>query len=117
MTDIFPGSELIGEASVRGSLYDLDAHPGLLLDESGSSVVGEVYKVDDEILNKLDEIEAASSYRRKRVEVTLGSRRTACWIYQPDSESYPGGALITPGDWIECAKTKTGTARRRTIFR
>lgn len=107
MTDIFPGSKFIGQAHVSGSLYDLGAHPGLLLDESDSRVIGEVYEIDDELFRKLDELEASSHYRRKQVEVTLGDAGMTCWVYQPDSAFYPHQTLITSGDWIEYARTKT----------
>ena len=103
----FPDSKFIADAEVRGSLYDLGAYPGLLLNESNSMVVGEVYEVDDEILNELDDFEASSSYWRKQAEVSLGSDRRRCWVYEPDSEFYSPRTLITSGDWIEYAKTKT----------
>ena len=103
----FPGSQFIAEAKVRGSLYDLGAYPGLLLNESNSLVIGEVYEVDDEILNELDDFEAASNYRRKQVETFPGSLSRTCWIYEPDPEFYSLRTLITSGDWIEYAKTKT----------
>jgi gamma-glutamylcyclotransferase (GGCT)/AIG2-like uncharacterized protein YtfP len=103
----FPGAKFIADAEVSGSLYDLGAYPGLLLNESDSSVVGEVYEVDDEILNELDEFEASSDYRRKQVEISLGDHRMACWTYEPDPEFYSLRTLITSGDWVEYAKTKT----------
>jgi gamma-glutamylcyclotransferase (GGCT)/AIG2-like uncharacterized protein YtfP len=106
MPDIFPGAKFIGHASGSGSLYDLGAYPCLLLDESNSQVIGEVYEIDDEILNKLDEIEASSSYWRKQVEVSLGNDRLSCWVYAPDAKLYPRRLLITSGDWIEYARTK-----------
>src|SRR5918992_3224321 len=84
----FPNSKYIADAKVTGSLYDLGAYPGLLLDESKSSVIGEVYEVDDEILKELDDFEASSYYRRKQVEISLGTHRKACWIYEPDPEFY-----------------------------
>ena len=107
MTDLFPGAKFIGRAKVRGGLYDFGEYPGLLLDEASSLVIGEVYEIDDAILNKLDDIEAGSYYRRKQVEVALGNRRMICWVYEPDPELYPRRMLITSGDWIEYAKTKT----------
>ena len=64
-------------------------------------------RVDDEILNQLDDFEASSHYRRKQVEITLGARRSDCWIYVPDPEFYAHRKLITSGDWAEYAKTKT----------
>ena len=103
----FPSSQFIADAKVGGNLYDLGAYPGLLLDDSNSSVIGEVYEVDDEILNELDDFEASSNYSRKQVEVYLGSHKRICWIYEPDPECYSLHNLIWSGDWIEYAKTKT----------
>ena len=103
----FPNSKFIADAQVSGGLYDLGAYPGLLLDGSNSLVVGEVYEVDDETLNELDEFEASSHYRRKQVEISLGARRGVCWTYEPDLEFYSPRTLITSGDWVEYAKTKT----------
>jgi gamma-glutamylcyclotransferase (GGCT)/AIG2-like uncharacterized protein YtfP len=107
MPDIFPGAKFVGDAKVSGRLYDLGAYPGLLIDEAGASVVGEVYEIDDEILSKLDEIEASSYYVRRRVEVSVGDDKMTCWVYEPNPELYSLRALITSGDWIEYAKTKT----------
>ena len=105
----FPDAKFIADARVSGSLYDLGAYPGLLLNESNSSVVGEVYEVDDELLRKLDEFEASSDYCRKQVETSLDNQRVKCWIYVPEykPEFYSNRTLIESGDWIEHAKTKT----------
>ncbi|MBD0373189.1 MAG: gamma-glutamylcyclotransferase [Pyrinomonadaceae bacterium] len=107
MPNLFPDSKFVGRASLRGSLYDLGPYPALLLEESDSSVTGEVYEIDDEILNKLDEIEATAQYWRKQVEVSFDNRSMICWVYAPDARSYPQRRLITSGDWIEYARTKT----------
>ena len=106
----FPNSKFIADAKVSGSLYDLGAYPGLILNESNSLVIGEVYEVDDEILNKLDDFESSSDYWRKQIEISLGSQRRLCWTYEPNPESYSLHTLITSGDWIEYAKTKTDWA-------
>ena len=102
----FPNSKFIADAKVSGSLYDLGAYPGLLLNESNSLVIGEVYEVDDELLNKLDEFEASSNYWRKQVEISLGPDRKVCSTYEPNPEFYSLRTLISSGDWIEYAKTK-----------
>ena len=105
----FPDSKFIADAKVSGSLYDLGAYPGLLLDESNSPVIGEVYEVDDELLNELDDFEASSSYWRKQVEISIGTQRRMGWIYVPEynPEFYSHRTLITSGDWMEYARTKT----------
>ena len=102
----FPNSQFIADARVRGSLYDLGAYPGLILEQSNSSVIGEVYEVDDQILNELDEFEASSNYRRKQVEISIGTHSRMCWTYEPNPECYSFRTVITSGDWIEYAKTK-----------
>jgi gamma-glutamylcyclotransferase (GGCT)/AIG2-like uncharacterized protein YtfP len=108
MPDIFPGARFVGDAKVSGRLYDLGAYPGLVIDKAGSAVAGEVYEVDDEILNRLDEIEASGSYYvRRRIEVSVGDDKMTCWVYEPSPELYSLRTLITSGDWIEYAKTKT----------
>ena len=73
----FPHSKFIADAKVSGSLYDLGAYPGLLLNESNSFVIGEVYEVDDEILHKLDDFEAASNYWRRQAEISFGTPQRA----------------------------------------
>ena len=105
----FPNSKFIADAKVRGSLYDLGAYPGLLLDESDSLVTGEVYEVDDELLALMDDFEASSHYLRRQVEVFVGTDRKECWVYVPEGgpEIFAQRTLITSGDWIEYARTKT----------
>lgn len=106
MPELFPGSEFVGRASVRGQLYDFGEYPGLRLDESGAAVAGEVYEVSGEILRKLDDIEAPAYYSRREVEVSLGGERVECWVYEPDLSLYPSRTPITSGDWIEYGKGK-----------
>ena len=103
----FPNSKFMADAKVNGSLYDLGAYPGLLLNPSNSLVIGEVYEVDDEILNQLDDFEASSNYGRKQVEISFGAHQRIGWTYEPNPESYSPHKLITSGDWIEYARTKT----------
>jgi gamma-glutamylcyclotransferase (GGCT)/AIG2-like uncharacterized protein YtfP len=104
----FPGARFIAEAEVSGSLYDLGEYPGALTDESNSLVIGEAYEVDDGLLNKLDDFEASSNYRRQQVEISLGSQQSTGWVYvlADDPESYSHHTLIESGDWIEYARTK-----------
>jgi len=107
MPELFPDSEFVGGASVRGSLFDFGSYPGLLPDGAGSPVAGEVYEVGEEVLRKLDDIEAPAHYSRREVEVSLGGRGVTCWVYEPELSLYPSRTLITSGDWIEYAATKT----------
>jgi gamma-glutamylcyclotransferase (GGCT)/AIG2-like uncharacterized protein YtfP len=103
----FPTAKFIAEAKVSGRLYDLGAYPGLLLNAADSLVLGEVYEVDDETLNELDEFEATSHYQRRQAEISLGANSRICWTYEPKPEFYAPRTLITSGDWLGYAKTKT----------
>ncbi len=105
----FPDARFIGDARVAGALYDLGHYPGLLLNESNATVIGEVYEVDDETLSELDEIEGSSEYWRRPIDVTLGGEQEKCWIYVPDydAEFYTNRTLISSGDWIEYCNRKT----------
>ena len=97
----FRNAKFIAEATVCGSLYDLGAYPGLLVDGSSGIVVGEVYEVDDETLKKLDGFEASSHYYRKQVAISLDGDSTIGWTYEPNPDVYSFSTLITSGDWIE----------------
>lgn len=107
MSRRFPESKFIADAKVNGSLYDLGPYPGLQLDNSNSMVVGEVYEVDDELLEQLDLFEASSNYLRKQVKIQMGAQPRVCWTYEPDPEFYSLRTLIPSGDWLEYARTKT----------
>lgn len=107
LPELFLGARFVGRAQVRGWLYDFGAYPGLVLDEAGGLATGEVYELDDEILLRLDEIEAPAFYERKQVAVNLDNQSRRCWLYEPRIELYPQRSLISSGDWIEYAKTKT----------
>ena len=102
----FPEATYVAEGKVCGRLYDLGAYPGLLLDGSAPMVTGEVYEVDDDTLDRLDEFELTSDYSRKQVEVEHGSERMECWIYVPEAEVLTGCELIASGDWIEHMRSR-----------
>lgn len=106
MPVLFADATFIDNAKVHGRLYDFGEYPGLLLDESNSLVLGEVYEVDDGILDKLDEIEEESHYLREQVELSVGEGRKICWVYVFDPRFYSRLILIESGDWIEYARTK-----------
>jgi gamma-glutamylcyclotransferase (GGCT)/AIG2-like uncharacterized protein YtfP len=106
MSTRFPKAKFIAEARVNGRLYDLGPYPGLLNDESNSLVTGEVYEIDDELLNELDQFEASSNYVRKQVEISFAGQQKEGWTYEPDPEFYRLEKLIPSGDWMEYSLTR-----------
>jgi len=105
-------ARFVGDATVRGTLYDLGAYPGLLVaGEHAGLVTGEVYALDpareDATLAVLDEYEGCAprdapphEYRRERVQVTLVDGSTiGAWTYVLDRD--PSGlARIEGGDYV-----------------
>ena len=81
------GAEHLGPARVPGCLVDVGRYPGLLHGEG--LVTGEVYRVGDAQLTRLDEVEdmvagdrAASQYWREWVTVQEGARAgQQVWTY------------------------------------
>lgn len=106
MTMRFPNSKFLGNATAKGSLFDLGAYPGFISNESDSKVIGEVYEIDDELLTDLDQFEASSNYLRNETAVSLGHQTKVCWVYEPDPEYYSLSKLIRSGDWLKYATGK-----------
>ena len=104
MSITFPDARFIGDARVRGSLYDFGPYPGLMLDGSNSTVTGEAYEVDDQLLEALDDFEMSSNYHRKPVEISFAAETRTGWTYEPNPQCYPLVTPITSGDWLEYSR-------------
>ncbi len=63
------------------AMYNLGNFPGIV-ENSGETVVGEVYFVDEKTIQKLDRYEGEGSlYKRKLVNVHNGKEKIACFAY------------------------------------
>jgi gamma-glutamylcyclotransferase (GGCT)/AIG2-like uncharacterized protein YtfP len=100
---LHPDAVFVGNAGVRGRLYDMGGYPALVLDDEAGLVAGEVYEIDADTLQVLDEFEAAAQYARKRVVVVLNGAETSCWVYGPGENLCISKDLIGSGDWIDHA--------------
>jgi gamma-glutamylcyclotransferase (GGCT)/AIG2-like uncharacterized protein YtfP len=101
-------AELLGPAVVNGRLYRIDWYPGLVLDPSAETVLGEVYCIRREQLAKLDAFEGISpgtmlgaEYRRVWVTARLVSgEEVSAWVWEwlaAVNES----RRILGGDWLD----------------
>lgn len=94
-------ADFVASATVRGRLYRIDWYPGLLLDDSGDDVIGELYQVSAEIMESLDAFEGPE-YRRVMTEVQSGGDHRspqAAWVWEwlcPCDEKQ----RILSGDWL-----------------
>ncbi len=105
------GAVFQGAASVRGRLYRIDWYPGLVLDENGGGIAGDVFAVEPGHLRELDDFEGLSAdgvegteYRRVQVPVTLESgTRVEAWIWEwrGPVERFPE---VAGGDWLAVAE-------------
>jgi gamma-glutamylcyclotransferase (GGCT)/AIG2-like uncharacterized protein YtfP len=93
------GAEFLSPATVKGRLYQIDWYPGLVLDDFGDEIIGEVYQVSGTVLEELDRFEGAE-YRRLQTQVRLSDGETVCdWAWEwlgPVDET----RRITGGDWL-----------------
>jgi gamma-glutamylcyclotransferase (GGCT)/AIG2-like uncharacterized protein YtfP len=108
-----PNASPVGEAVVRGRLFDLGSYPGMALsDTPGELVRGELYEIDrnrlQAVLPLLDEYEGCGpsdatphEYRRELVEVRTHTGATVkAWAYvlnRPTDDLEP----IDSGDYVE----------------
>ena len=80
----------LGRATLRARLYNLDAYPGIILDDAAPPVSGELFIVPDAAaLAALDAYEdfrptspADSLFLREKAVVTLDDgSEDSCWVY------------------------------------
>jgi gamma-glutamylcyclotransferase (GGCT)/AIG2-like uncharacterized protein YtfP len=85
-------AKFLGEAVVRGKLYDLGDYPGMIYPERGR-VIGEIYAVDspqwESVIKRLDEYEGCTTadpepheYKREVINAQLADGKTVpAWAY------------------------------------
>jgi gamma-glutamylaminecyclotransferase len=78
------------------TMIDLGAFPGIL--DSGRSVIyGEVYEVDNSVLEMCDLIEGHPNfYKRKLIKLKIGMKAEAYFLPKSRYSTYP---VIEPGLW------------------
>src|SRR5437762_54840 len=82
----------IGEAKVKGKLYDLGSYPAGIATHEESFIIGELYEVNEEnefpwAIGQLDDYEGVNVesdeeqlYRREITEVHINNELTQAWI-------------------------------------
>jgi gamma-glutamylcyclotransferase (GGCT)/AIG2-like uncharacterized protein YtfP len=108
----------VGEASVKGLLYDMGEYPAAVPANTEATIVGELYRIReiDEFewaMGQLDDYEGiypeageAPLYRRERATVRLGNDvSTEAWIYWFNG-SVEGRPVVASGDVLEYRRSK-----------
>ncbi len=96
---------LLGTATVRGHLFDFGAYPGLVPDEAGPPVSGDVYEIDPDLVAVLDEIEeiypgVEGLFVAREVTVEVDGMPLLCRYYPVTEKAVKGLSEIRSGDWI-----------------
>ncbi len=77
------------------ALFDLGAYPAMIL--GNKSVAGEVYIINDEILESLDRLEYVSvEYRREQIETIFG----LAWVYLYQLDLTANKEILS-GNWCK----------------
>ncbi|MBC8727181.1 gamma-glutamylcyclotransferase [Paraburkholderia sp. UCT2] len=106
-----PAPSLLGSTTVRGHLFDFGAYPGLVVDEAGIDVRGDVYEIDDALVTVLDEIEAVypgveDRFLAREVMVKVDGNVVNCRFYPVAPSAVKGLPEIRSGDWVEHRRTR-----------
>jgi gamma-glutamylaminecyclotransferase len=102
---VLRGSRCLGPARTppRFKLIDLGAYPGMLAD-GNTSVVGELYEVNDDVLAALDRLEGHPRYYLRAPIVLAGWQRAETYFF-PAAHAAER-AVIESGDWRLWNKAK-----------
>jgi len=109
----------VGDARVRGKLFDLGSYPAGIKTNDNTFIVGELYTIKSEnefawAIGQLDDYEGVTVepdevqlYRREITEVNINNTITHAWIYWYNGDT-SGKKLIESGDMIEYMGRKIG---------
>src|SRR5688572_23181245 len=107
----------IGEAKVRGRLFDMGSYPAGIPTNENSFITGELYSAKGEnefswAIGQLDDYEGVSVepdevqlFRREITEVQINNQVSHAWIYWFNGDT-SGKNLISSGDLMDYLKTK-----------
>lgn len=102
---------LLGRATMRGHLFDFGEYPGLIVDEGGVDIVGDVYEIDDQLVAILDAIEGIDPELEERflareVMLKVDDNVVNCRFYPVAPASVKGLPEIRSGDWVSYRATR-----------
>jgi len=108
---------LVGDAKVKGKLFDMGDYPAALPVNENTFITGELYRINhvNEFawsIGQLDDYEGVASgtgeiplYRRELTEVFINDKVTQAWIYWFNGD-VSGRTLIVSGDLIQYMQEK-----------
>ncbi|MCX8021021.1 MAG: gamma-glutamylcyclotransferase [Chitinophagaceae bacterium] len=109
----------LGNAKVKGKLYDMGSYPAAVPTTEDCYIIGELYRIKNEdefawAIGQLDDYEGVTPepdevqlYRRELTEVWIDNHTTIAWIYWYNGD-VSGKPVIASGDLIEYIYGKRG---------
>lgn len=109
--------KFIGEAKVKGKLYDLGSYPAGIATSDDSFIIGELYQAKNEhefswAIGQLDDYEGVAVeadeiklYRREVADIYIKGEITEAWIYWYNGD-VSGKPFIPSGDILEYMSSK-----------
>ncbi len=109
--------KFIGEAKVKGKLYDLGSYPAGIGTNDESFIIGELYQAKNEhefswAIGQLDDYEGVTVeadeiklYRREVAQIHIKGEITDAWIYWYNGD-VSGKPFIPSGDILEYMNSK-----------
>ena len=109
--------KFIGEAKVRGKLFDMGSYPAAIANNDSNFIIGELYQAKNEhefswAIGQLDDYEGVTVepdevqlYRREITEVLINGQLTHAWIYWYNGD-VSGKPVIASGDLMEYMQQK-----------
>jgi gamma-glutamylcyclotransferase (GGCT)/AIG2-like uncharacterized protein YtfP len=107
----------VGEAKVKGKLFDLGEYPAAIPADEDVFIIGELYIAKNQqefswAIGQLDDYEGLDVeegetplYERKVTEVHINDKVTQAWVYWYNGD-VSGKPVITSGDMLEYLKNK-----------
>ncbi|MDQ0586670.1 gamma-glutamylcyclotransferase family protein [Variovorax paradoxus] len=105
-----PAPVHVADATIAGTLYDMGAYPGAVLD-GPRRIAGEIYRIAPPVEAALDRLEEVADddsgeYIRRHVVVEADAQRFECLVYEIHPARIEGHAVIDGGDWIAHAAAR-----------
>lgn len=109
--------DLVGDAKVKGQLYDLGDFPAALPSFGEYFIIGELYKIKNEqefswAIGQLDDYEGLiveqdefPMYKREITNVYINDQVIPAWVYWYNAD-ISGKPLVPSGDILEYLKNK-----------
>lgn len=109
--------KFIGNAKVKGQLFDMGSYPGGVPAASDAFIIGELYSIQDDsefswAIGQLDDYEGVNVesdevqlYRRELTDVFINDEIIPAWIYWYNGD-VSGRPVIASGDMMEYLEEK-----------